>query len=100
MNPFEHIDDAFLPFFADTIKVTTKDGKTMDFVVSVFEDIDSDPLNEDNLETDERNYVFVLFNMTPPEKISRGDSVVFKNNFLKVKSVEDDFALGTKIICR
>lgn len=106
-SPFANSDNAFDPFFTDFVKVTLKTGETQTLRVSIFSDIEGDPINDDSsIDTETTD---IQMNARQADwhfikRMARGDLIelptTYKKQKYKVQNVKNDFALGIIIKAR
>ncbi len=104
-NPFDNIENAFEPFFNETVMVGLK-GSALPQTVKAFVATDNtaDPLSDEMLET-ECDAISVVIRKSDWQSISRikrGDYIARTNpaKTYNVTGVQEDFALGFVIHAR
>jgi len=74
-SPFDNMEGAFEPFFAEKVSVTTKDGETAMLNAAVFTCGQSDPIQDaDMLDTEREDITFLFRSSDWPfvQKLTRG----------------------------
>lgn len=98
-------DKAFMPFYDFAVTITTKEGKRQTLKVSLFDDIEGEPLSQElSMETERKDIQIVARrrDWSFLQTIRRGDTVEvppMKKKY-SISSVENDFAMGIIIKAR
>ena len=100
---FADSEEAFAPFYDESVIATTKEGEVQTLTVSVFDDIEGEPLmDEGSMETNRKD---IQFNARQKDwyfiqKLKRGDEIEWMGKKYKVEVARNDPALGVIVKAR
>jgi len=101
-DPFENIDIAMEPFWTDTIIATLKTGEAQTLAVSVFDDVEDEPMTDTMMDTDRRRILVMARDADWAfiQKMKRGDTLSYANETYCAIEVKNDPQIGIVIRAR